>query len=117
MFRVAFIFFGALFLVSILEEVVFVGVIGSPITPPAISLITKLVVAIICGVYGNHWYFSQANRAISEARAQGFEDQNLLHVLSKRGGTSLLAAIGVPFLFFMVVIVSSLFLFILRHAI
>ena len=99
MYKVTLIFYAVVLLESILEEVVMVGILGQPEVPGGLSLVIGLAIWLICGVFGNRWYFSHAKRVIAEARAEGFEGEALLRTLSRRGGTNLLASFGIFFLF------------------
>ena len=54
-----------------------------------------LIVALICGTFGNRWYLSYARRVIAEVKKQVQERHAVLETLPKRGGTSLISAIGV----------------------
>jgi len=97
MYRGVFTLFGVLILVSIIEQVLFVGVLGRRASPQGANLIVGLVTSIVCGVCANSWYLSQAIRVVTSARAQGLDGEDLLHTLSKRGGTSPLAALAIVF--------------------
>jgi hypothetical protein len=91
------IFFGVVLLLTILLEVVFVGILKLDVLPPGVNLIMNLMVSIVCGLCANSWYLAHAQRAINKARAQGLEDEHLHFVLARQGGTSLLAAFGLTF--------------------
>lgn len=74
---------------------------------------TSLVIAIICGMFANRCYLWHAEKKIAEIRAQGFEGEQLLWQLSKCGGTSLIASLGMTFLYlaiFFVVFIAYAFL-------
>jgi Protein of unknown function (DUF2628) len=112
MYAFAFIFFGAAILERFMEAVVFLGLLRLPAVPGGVNLIYSLASAIICGLFGNSWYLSHARRKVAEVHAQGLEGERLLFTLSQRGGTSLLAPIGL-------IIVGSIlvFMFALCYAI
>jgi hypothetical protein len=94
MYAFAFIFFGVAIVERFMEAVVFLGLLRLPAVPGGVNLIYSLASAIICGLFGNAWYLSHARRKIAEAHSQGLEGERLLFTLSQRGGTSLLAPIG-----------------------
>ncbi|QDV38534.1 DUF2628 domain-containing protein [Tautonia plasticadhaerens] len=102
MYRVTAIFFAVILLESVVEEVIFVVVLGNEAVPAGRGLVVGLVAAIVCGSYGNRWYYSHARRVISDVRAQGLGEQAVAGALARRGGTSLVAAIGLFVLFLVV---------------
>lgn len=117
MYRVAFIFYGVTTLVVVAQYVVFVTVMGLPAIPAGVGLIGNVAAAVICGLYGNAWYLAHAERLIAEARAQGSDEHYLGHVLARRGGTSLLAALGVPFALGLLAGIVMAFALIITHAV
>ena len=50
--------------------------------------------AVVCGAFGNQWYFRHTAKLIAEARARALPDAELSQLLCQRGGTSVLAPIG-----------------------
>jgi hypothetical protein len=103
MYLVTFIFYGIIVAESILEDVVFMGILGQPEAPAALSRLVGLIAAIVCGSLGNRWYLSHARAKISELCVQQMPQDEYLRALSKRGGTSLAASFGFFFLFIVVV--------------
>ncbi|MEK7449193.1 MAG: DUF2628 domain-containing protein [Planctomycetota bacterium] len=95
---------------SIVEEVVFVGILGKPETPAALTRVVGLVASMICGTYGNRWYLSHACAVVSELSDTGLRDDALLQKLSNRGGTSLAASLGMFVLFLAVGITTFMIL-------
>ena len=94
MYRFAAIFFGIIWLETVLAEVVWVGILGKPEAPAALGRFVGLVASIVCGWLANEWYLSHARKAISEVRSQGLSEEAHLEALAKRGGTSLAASLG-----------------------
>jgi hypothetical protein len=89
MYGAATVFYGIAFLEVVLEEVSF-----PPSTHSGLGSFIRLVVAVVCGAFGNEWYFRHAARLVAQTRATGVaDDTELAQVLSKLGGTSALAAI------------------------
>ena len=99
MYKVTFIFFGIIILESILEDVLFLGILGQAETPLALDNAIGLLAAAICGAFGNRWYLSHARRVVSQVSATGLQGDALLYTLAQRGGTSLLASVGMFVLF------------------
>ena len=62
---------------SIVEEVLFVGVLGAK-TAAGLGQVVGFLAAIVCGAYGNRWYLSHARKVISNIRAQGLEEHAAL---------------------------------------
>jgi hypothetical protein len=86
--------FGVVLIESVLEEVVFVGILGKPEPPHDLARLVGFAVAIVCGCFGNQWYLYRARKVIADVRSQGLSAEEHLRELSKRGGTSLPAPLG-----------------------
>lgn len=108
MYRVTLIFYAIIILVSTLEEVVFVGMLGEAETPTAFDRAVGLIAAVVCGSYGNRWYLSHARRVLSEVSATGLQGDALVHMVGKRGGTSAAASLGMLLLFIAVEVAVSI---------
>jgi hypothetical protein len=119
MYRAGAIFFGVLVLESILEEVVFIGILGKPEAPGLLGSLVGFIAAMICGGFGNAWYLSHTQKKIAEARNQELADDAYLQALAKRGGTSFAASLGFVVICSVVLFVlstlSSLVLAIFKH--
>jgi hypothetical protein len=98
MYAVAFIFYGVIALETLVEEIVFVHVLGEE-PPAALGRLIPIAIAAICGTCGNGWYLSHARKMIAETKTQGLQDDAFLLALAKRGGTSVLASLGILLLF------------------
>ena len=68
-------------------------------TREVVGLLISIVVAVVCGAQANQWYLSHARGKIAVARSQGHEGDALTDNLGKRGGTSVLASLGMLLLF------------------
>jgi len=88
MYGAAAVLYGIRFLNVFLEEVLL-----PPDMNSALAWTVRIAVAIICGVLGNQWYFRHAVKQVDQARAAGVTDTELIGALSRRGQTSVLAAI------------------------
>ena len=108
MYRAATIFWGVLLVESIVEEVVFVLILGKNEPPTGVSRLVGLIAAVICGACGNQWYLSHTRRIVAELRSQGLSEDDYLRAPSRRGGTSLAASLGFLALF-IIAITGSLF--------
>jgi len=49
---------------------------------------------VVCGVYGNRWYFSHMLGAINEVRGRNLQGEKYEKALVAKGGTSLGMALG-----------------------
>jgi hypothetical protein len=97
MYRNVALYFVATFAIWVPVELLFVYVVRAKTTPGIVSLLLNLMVALVCGAFGNVWYLEHAKRKIAAVRAQGLEGQHRLYALAQRGGTSLLGSIGLVF--------------------
>ena len=91
MYQTAFGFYGCIFLATVIEEIS-----SDHGTPQNQTLwhILRLTAAIICGAYGNRWYFNHAKDVIAQVRSKQLPDNVFMNELSKRGGTSIVAGVG-----------------------
>jgi hypothetical protein len=101
MYRYTLIFYSVVFAESVLEQIVWVGVLGRDEVPTIIDHAGSLIAAVVCGTYGNRWYLSYAQREIAKVRAEGLPQEEHLQVLTKRGGANFAIAIGLFALFVM----------------
>jgi hypothetical protein len=108
MYWAATIFWGTLLVESIVEEVVFVLILGKPEPPTGLSRLVGLIAAVVCGVCGNQWYLTHTRRVVAEVRSLGQSEDEYLRALSKRGGTNLAASLGFLALF-IIAITGTLF--------
>jgi hypothetical protein len=109
MYAVTMIFYGIILLESVLEELIFVHVLRQPEPPAALGRFVGLAASLICGTFGNGWYFFHARRVISDVCAGGLHDYAILDTISRRGGTSLIASAGC-FILFVSVSISAFIL-------
>lgn len=110
MYRIASIFLGVILLEIVLEEVVYVGILGRPEAPAVFGLIAGLVASFICGGLANEWYLSHARKTIAKVRSQGLPEEAYFGALAKQGGTSLAAALGCFAIFLLASIAALLLL-------
>jgi hypothetical protein len=108
MYAATFILYGVSLALAILQQVVFVAVIGAETVPPGVGLIMNVAVALVCGLYGNAWYLAHTQRKIAEAHAQGYQGDHLMYHLARKGGTSLAASLGLAFLASIIIFVLTL---------
>jgi hypothetical protein len=108
MYAATFILYGVSLALAIVQQVVFVAVIGTATVPAGVGLIVNIAVALVCGLYGNTWYLAHAQRKIAAAHAQGFQGDHLMYHLARTGGTSLAASLGIAFLASIVIFVVTL---------
>jgi hypothetical protein len=113
MYGVVLILFGIILAETVLELAFFEGVLKIQGSPPGLTALVGLIVAIVVGVCGNGWYLSRARRIIGEVRAQGLSEEGHLRALAARGGSSLGAALGLFFLIMLVVFAIDMVLAVL----
>ena len=89
MYKTALVFYGCIFLAAIFEEIA-----SKNGTPQALGQSLRLIAAIICGANGNRWYFDHATDVITQVRSKRLPDNIVIDELSKRGGTSIGAAVA-----------------------
>jgi hypothetical protein len=94
MYKLSFILYAFVVVETIGEDLVFLRWAGQEMVPEWFNRVATLLFAAVCGKYGNRWYLSHATRQVSQLRGEGLEEEALWHALSRRGGTSLAAALG-----------------------
>jgi Protein of unknown function (DUF2628) len=102
MYRAASIFFGIILVETLLEDVVYIGILGKSEAPGALGRFVGLIAAMICGGFGNAWYLSHTQKAIPAVRSQGFTGDAYLQALAKRGGTNIAASLGFLIIFIVI---------------
>jgi hypothetical protein len=110
MYKVAIILLSIIIAESILEDIIFVGILDYIETPAMLDRIIAITVAAICGVQGNKWYLTHTLRNISAIKNQGLPEAEYSAALSKTGGTNLLAAFGMLILFIAIMFGAYYFL-------
>lgn len=108
MHKAAFIFYGISLIETILEEVLFVGILGKPESPFVLDFLYTIVVGIVCGAFGNIWYLSHTRKVTDEVRSKGLQEEAYFELLSKRGGTNLKKSLGFFILFLLIALVATL---------
>ena len=99
MYRVAFALWLVIALETVISNFVFVEVLGHDDAPSWYDRLITLLVALVCGNFGNRWYYWHCRRKLGSARERGcFEHEGLAEALQGQGGTSLLASIAVTIL-------------------
>jgi len=99
MYRITVIVFGIFAVETILEEIAVAAGVASEQGLSAVGSLLGLVFSIICGMFGNAWYLAHAKREIARIRELGLDDDAYYEALARRGGTSLLASLGLFCLF------------------
>jgi hypothetical protein len=78
----------------IAQQLLFVNILKLAAIPTGSNLIVAVMANLVCALYGNAWYLNHAEATIARARREGIAGEQLLHTLSRRGGTSLLGLFG-----------------------
>jgi Protein of unknown function (DUF2628) len=91
MYWAVFVYFVVVFLLGAGKEALFIFALDQKAAPLLANLVFNILTGLVCALYGNAWYLAQAHRTITGLRAQGYQDQELLHALARRGGTSVLS--------------------------
>ena len=91
MYRVLAIFLGIALFESVLEELILEKFSFSTEAGYVVTSGIGILFAVVCGVWGNKWYFSHAQRHIVRARIPGANENGDCGAISDRGGTSLIA--------------------------
>ena len=113
LYSAALIFYAAIAVESVLEEVVFRS-IGYREVPTAVNRAVSLACAIACGVWGNRWYLARVRRVISETRALALPPEEHLKQLSRRGGTRMWHAVAFLFMFVIVAVATFIMLAVIQ---
>ena len=106
MYWTAAILYSVVIAESLLEEMVFVGWLGWPETPPVVERGIATAISVVCGVFGNRWYRTHVREAIAGARAQIADEPTRLAALARRGGTSVPGALVAGTLFVVLLIAT-----------
>ena len=102
MYWAATIFWGIFLVEIIIVDVVFAEILRKPAVPVGFNLFIGHIVAIVCGAFGNQWYWAHTRKTIAKIRSQSLAEEIYLKTLAKQGGTSMIAALGFPGLFLII---------------
>jgi len=105
LYKIGAILVGLLLVEMVLEEWLFLHLLGREEVPPPFSLAVSLGIGLVCGFWGDRWYRAKAEKTILEVRALGLPEDEKARVLAHRGGTNPLGVLYVPFLGFATVFV------------
>jgi hypothetical protein len=106
MYRVTLIFIAVIVGTSILAESAAYAGLASATAMSALDRLSGIFISVICGIYGNSWYFAHTKRSIAKIRAMGLPDDTYFAELARRGGTSLLASLGFILLLIVVTFIA-----------
>jgi hypothetical protein len=106
LYAIALIFYAILFAESILEEVITQFALRQE-PPRPFTLLVGIVAAAIVGALGNRWYWNHARRVVLQVRALELPHEEHLDELRRRGGTSLLAGLGLAGGYFALTILGT----------
>lgn len=90
----ALFFFAALLLASVVGDVLVAVRLVSETVSELSTWPVALVGWVLCGVLANRWYLAKARRVIERVRFLGLDSEAHLAAIARRGGTSVLASLG-----------------------
>lgn len=93
MYRVLFVFLSIALCESVLEELVFEEFSLSTETGYVVTSGIGILFAVVCGVWGNKWYFAHSVKQIDRARSLETDGGKTLESISRRGGTSVVSIV------------------------
>jgi tetratricopeptide (TPR) repeat protein len=117
MYLYALAFYGII-IVSTVAQTIIEGITVKT-SPRLLNSGIGLILAIIIGAFGNRLYFNSARRAIAQVRALDIPQEDALKLIAKKGGKSILAALGLFILFvgvlFTLVFITSITINLLKQ--
>jgi len=72
----------------VMEYLVFIRILGRSEAPALAGSLFGLILAIVCGYWGNTWYLSHVKEVVDSVRTQGLTGEAYFEELAKRGGTN-----------------------------
>ncbi len=51
-------------------------------------LVIRFVLDVVCGIFGNYWYFKKAKKTISQVEEMDITDEEKNEIITQKGGTS-----------------------------
>jgi hypothetical protein len=94
MYRPAMLFLGVVLAVTIILDVVFIGLLAYPEVPAAVNGPLNFVPGIVCAMLGNEWYRAHVYRMVARTRALSLPDDAHLLQLEQRGQTRVWHSLG-----------------------
>jgi hypothetical protein len=107
MYALAAVLFALVLVESVIEDVVFIGILHHEGPPEFLTPVVALANAIVCGSYGSLWYSKHTNAKIRDLRTRGMTDQAYFDALARRGGTRIAATLGLFLVFFALLVAAS----------
>ena len=100
--NVAAAWFVVVFISVLMEDLVFIHILGRPEPPAFAGSVFGVILAIVCGYWSNTWYLSHVKGVVDSVRTLGLTGEAYYGELTKRGGTSwghIFVVLGVFFVF------------------
>jgi len=88
MTNIAAAWFVVAFISVLMEDLVFILILGRPESPAIAGSLFGFILALVCGYWGNTWYLSHVKTIVDSVRSKGLAREEYYDELSKRGGTS-----------------------------
>lgn len=105
MYKATFIYYGT----RIVGGIFLGAILGEHIESNFLEILVDLVAGIVCGTFGNIWYFFRTQKAIDGIRLPGLQEEVHLQSLSKLGETNLGLSIGLCILSIVLEVLNHLF--------
>ncbi|MDB5349656.1 MAG: hypothetical protein JWN86_903 [Planctomycetota bacterium] len=106
MYLATFIFLGIIAVETFVEEMIYASMNVGPQAQKGIGRIINLIIAFVCGRFGNTWYLSHALKVVNDVRSQGLPEDETAAVLARRGGRSVWLALGAMVMFTAVLVAT-----------
>jgi hypothetical protein len=94
MYLLSAVLFGFVLVESVIEDIIFIGILHHKEPPAILEPAVGLAVGIVCSSYGSLWYWKHTISKIRKLRSRGLSDQAYFDALARRGGTSVAGAIS-----------------------
>ena len=116
LYRPALIYLALTVAASIGLQVLFVNSLQMVQVPLGATFIVRLMMNLVCALYGNAWYLQHAENVIARARQAGKVGDQMLITLMRRGGTSWLGLVGMFVLGAIANIIAAIFVLMSQFA-
>jgi len=103
----AYALFGIIIAETVLEAVVFCGILGFKEPPGILVFIVAFTIAVACGANANRWYLAHARRVIAEVRDGNPPKRGDRDALATRGGTDFAGGVAVVFSCYAIVFILN----------
>lgn len=107
MYFIGILFFLAAVAVATISDFIFIHLLGYASIPKMYNEATTMLFPVICAAFANKWYLLHAKKKIEKIKQSILSKTLQLTTIKKEGGTSIISGIFAPVLLFLIALIIS----------